>query len=697
MGESDVGGVIGIDLGTTYSVVAHIASDGRPEVIPNEFGHATTPSVISFGGGAPVVGEDAKEQQAAGSEQVASFFKRDMGDPYFLLSFGGRDYTPADLSALVLAHLKAQAERHLGTSVTDAVITVPAYFTHTQRNATIEAGRQAGLDVLTIISEPTAAALAYGLRPLQREQHILVYDLGGGTFDVSLVSITADALTVVGTGGDHRLGGRDWDDRLALLLSEQFEHQFGVELIGDQVNALLVQAEKLKHTLSAREAASTRVQAGEHSATYTVTRAQFEDACRDLLVRTEQLCGDVLREAGWAWTRVDGVIPVGGSTRMPMVRALIERMSGKAPLGGVNPDEAVALGAALQAAMEVERRNDAPMYFLPGRKRTQDVIAHSLGLIAESANRSRYINSPLIRKNSQIPCAKTRPFEINVRRDGGNTLDVFLTQGETDDPQDCVYLGRYIFSNFPRLASATATLDITYEYDQSGLVHVSAIERSTGTPLTLTVESVPDDVPARFMERPGDIRAYEPMTLYLAFDLSGSMRGVPLYEAKKAARAFVSNCNLETTSVGLISFSDTVAVDQRATRNNGAIMAAIDQLAIGKTGRGNLAHPFNEIFDHLQPVAGNKYAIVLADGVWVGQRRAVTAARRCHAVGIQIIAVGFGKADREFLRKIASSDEQSFFTDLSRLTETFSTIARELAESPAGRAGGRVRDVRWNG
>ena len=202
-----MGKFVGIDLGTTYSVVAYINADGKPEVIPNERGRAITPSVIYFGADGPIVGDEAKEYQAAGERAVASFFKRSMGDSQFLLSFYGHVYTPVDLSALVLAHLKKQAEQHLGTKVTDAVVTVPAYFTHTQRTATIEAGRKAGLNVLKIISEPTAAALAYGLRPSQREQQVLVYDLGGGTFDVSLVSISPTELNVIATDGDHNLGG----------------------------------------------------------------------------------------------------------------------------------------------------------------------------------------------------------------------------------------------------------------------------------------------------------------------------------------------------------------------------------------------------------------------------------------------------------------------------------------------------------
>lgn len=691
-----VNSFVGIDLGTTYSVVAYINANGKPEIIPNEYGNATTPSVVYLGGEKPVVGEDAKEFQALGKQEVASFFKRNMDDVYFMLSFNGRDYTPVDLSAEVLAYMKAQAERHLGAPISDAVITVPAYFTHVQRSATIEAGRKAGLNVLKIISEPTAAALAYGLRPSSQEQRVLVYDLGGGTFDISLVEITPDQLKVLTTNGDHNLGGKDWDDRLIEYVDSLFRTEFSTDLIGDDFNELRVQAEKLKHTLSSRQSGEIRVQAAGNAGTYTVTREKFEELTLDLMERTQLLTEHVLRDAALTWQDIDGVLPVGGSTRMPMVRNYIQRMSGKPPMGGINPDEAVALGAAIQAAMEVEtsKSSSQTVFRLAGRKYTTDVIAHSLGMIAVNDDRSRYINSILIGKNLEIPSLKSRPYTMNIRRRGETEMEVFLTQGESEDPQQCAYLGRYVFSGFPTLASKTTPVDVTYEYDKNGVVRVSAIERTTGTPLKLSVEPVPADVPARFAGSPRDQEVREHLTVYLAFDLSGSMSGAPLNEAKKAAEKFVSQCDLSSTSLGLISFSDSVLVDQSATQNGRDIGRAINSLSIGRTGYGNLGHPFDEIYSRLEQAPGIRYAIVLADGVWVRQDVAIRQARRCHEAGIEIIAIGFGGADRDFLAKIASSSEQSFFTDMGRLAETFSTIAQELTESGGEKRPGSK--LRWN-
>jgi molecular chaperone DnaK len=696
---------IGIDLGTTYSAVAHVNGDGDPEIIPDEGGNPLTPSVVSFADEVPVVGEAAKADQAQGHPDVAAYFKRSMGDRAFRLSFAGREWTPVDLSALVLAHLKQQAEQALGGPVEQAVITVPEYFTHPQRTATIEAGRLAGLEVMRIISEPTAAALAYGLRPGgagQERQRVLVYDLGGGTFDISVVELTADAIQVTAATGDHQLGGRDWDDRLALCVQQRFLAETGVDLFEEaDVGELLVSVEQLKRALSARQSAEIRLVAGGHSTRLTVTRAEFEEISRDLLERTGQLTEQALAEAGLTWSEIDGVLPVGGSTRMAMVRDWIERMSGRPPLAGANPDQAVALGAAVQAALVLEersamrlpgtpeRRDAAPVTLLRlgGRRQVQDVVAHSLGMIAESEDRSRYLNSVLIGRNLPIPAEQERPYQFSVGGDDHDVLEVFLTQGETDDPQECAYLGRYVVTGFPGDAPGDVVVDIAYRYDENAVVEVSAVDRASGIPLKVEVDAVPPDVPERFLGRPPELRARQPMTVYLAFDLSGSMSGQPLDEAKRAAGSFVSQCDLTTTSVGMIGFSDLVHVDQEATRNVTAITKAIDGLAIGRTGYGNAGDPFEEVLGLLRRAKGRRYVIVLADGVWARQELAVQRAQRCHAEGIEVIAIGFGGADRDFLDRIASSSEQALFTDMNRLTDAFTTIARELTER--GGSGGQ--------
>jgi len=686
-----MGTYIGIDLGTTFSVVAYINKDGRPEAIRNEYGSVITPSVVYLGPGGPLVGEEAKEKQALGEEAIASFFKRSMGDRHFELLIEGKTYTPVDLSALVLKKLKQTAESFLAQPVTHAVITVPAYFNNMERQATIDAGKQAGLQVLSIISEPTAAALAFGMRPSQTSQKVLVYDLGGGTFDISIVEISPAEQRVIGTGGDHNLGGKDWDDRIFTYLSSKFEEEFGTELAGDDFNDLLVKSENLKKSLSSRNTVDVRVQAGAHSGSYTLTREQFEALTSDLMERTQRLTEQTLEEVSLSWTQLDAVLLVGGSTRMPMVKNYVERMSGKPPLTTVNPDEAVALGAAIQAAMEMEALNpQQPLLALAGRKKSVDVISHSLGMIAVNEDSTKYINSIIIRKNQPIPLTQMRPYTLRISQHSENRLEVYMTQGESTQPTDCAYLGKYVFSIFPPISDKTAVLDISYAYDKNGVVIVSAIERSTRKPLNLTVEPLPEDIPYRFTLPPQKVVAHEHLTVYLAFDLSGSMSGEPLEEAQKAAHAFVNQIDLSSTSVGLISFSDSVHVDSQASQNIKQITKAITGLQIGRTGGGNSTHPFDTLSSLLKSTPGNRYALVLADGVWENQPRAIAQARKCHAAGIEVIGIGFGGADEEFLKAISSRDENSFFTDMHALVETFSAIAQELTEgvSTLGRGSG---------
>ncbi len=529
---------------------------------------------------------------------------------------------------------------------------------------------------------------------------------------------------------------------MVAYLQAEFQNEFGVDLIGDDFNQLLVQAETLKRALAVRESATAQVQAGGYTGTYQLTRVQLEDISRDLLERTAALTERTLEEAGLKWPDLAGVLPVGGSTRMPMVREYIQRMSQKPPMGGVNPDEAVAVGAAIKASMETagqgvgaESAAGAPRYFL---MHVRDVVAHSLGMIAESDDRTRYLNSIIVKRNIEVPATETRPYVYPLRRSGDNRLEVFITQGETDDPQQCAYLGLYAVTGFSASSEKNAVVEITYTYDQNSLVQVSAVERSTRRPLQVTVEQLPPDVPARFLRAPSENRTRRHATVYLAFDLSGSMMGDPLAQAKKAAEAFVSNCDLTTTSVGVIEFSDSVNTSLHASQDANQITRFIRNMRECATGGGNAGQPFTEIHTLLSQVGGHgpaaspkqgdisvggqpgtaisrrdqamppmqrmlhgarrsltggmgggdgadsaRYGIVLTDGVWYNQPHAITEAKGCHAYGIEIIAIGFGGADDAFLKQVASSSEQGFFTDLGRLTEAFTTIAQELTESDA--------------
>lgn len=671
---------VGIDLGTTFSVVAWVNPAGQPEVIADDAGNVLTPSVIFFDPGGPVVGTEAKELQAGGERDVASFFKRFMGDPNFHAEYGGKSYSPVDLSALVLKHLVAVAQKRLGRPVCKAVITVPAYFDNLQREATIRAGREAGLEVLSIISEPTAAAWAYGVRPTTRPQTVLVYDLGGGTFDVSVVRISEAEQVVLGTEGDHQLGGKDWDDRILQHVVGRFEAEFGEELPDEALNELLVKAESAKKALSARAAVDVSVRLRDRSGSYRISREQFEAITEDLVQRTELMINRLLDDIKLKWEGIDNVLLVGGSTRMPMVREALHRMSGKAPLAIVNPDEAVALGAAIQAAEDVQATGGKSGFALAGRRKSIDAIGHSLGMIAVHSDASRYVNSIIISKNQPIPSTYTKPYKLRTNRLGQIRAEVYMTQGEVEDPRSCKYLGKYVITGTCPGSAGESVLDVTYSYDRNGIVQVSAVDHGSRQPLSVLVEPLPADVPARFGLSPTLESVREHLTVYLAFDVSGSMSGEPLRAAQKAAHAFLSNCDISSTSVGLISFSDSVHVDAEACQNVKKIERAIDALECGRTGIGNSTDPFDELRRRLNGQKGRRFAIVLADGAWSYQDEAVRKAVQCHELGIEVVGVGFGSADAAFLRKISTSDENSIFTDLSRLVETFSTIAQEITE-----------------
>jgi len=683
-----MGTAVGIDLGTTNSAVAHEDSHRQPVIVPNRFGEPITPSVVCFRNGEVLVGQEAKELQAAGHPQVAAFFKRQMGVPNFVFYADGRDYTAVELSTYVLSALKSDAEGALRDKVTHAVITVPAYFRNPQREATIEAGRHAGLEVLQVVNEPTAAAIAYGFRGTDREQTLLVYDLGGGTFDVTLLRLSRGEIRILSSEGDHELGGKDWDDRTIEFLASRFEAEFGCDPLGDleSLADLLVRAEEVKKRLSSAQSAPISLVHDGHRGRYELDRATFERITADLMERTIGLTRKVLEDQGITPAQVDGALLVGGSTRMPMVHDFLKRTFGKPPLQGVNVDEAVALGAAILAAERQREVTGArPVFSLRGATKTIDVTNHSLGMIALNENRSAFVNSIILPKNKPIPCSEKRPYQHRTRRNAENILEVFMTQGESESPADVTYLGKYVLHDIPPGERGLAILDVEYTYDASGTVQVTGRVRPDGKELRLTVEPLPPDVPARFLKAPEETAEAVHVTAYLAFDLSGSMTGRPLAEAQKAAREFLRNTDLTHCSLGIIAFADSIDVKQESTQNARKIERAIDCLSIGETGFGNSGHPFDKVRSLLAKVDEPKFIITLADGVWGCQKAAIRSAQACREAGIESIAVGFGEADEKFLKAIASSDEASFFTSLGGLVETFTNIAQVLTESQGGR------------
>jgi molecular chaperone DnaK len=675
---------IGIDLGTTNCAVAHIDANGRAVILPNADGEAITPSVICIRQGETLIGTEAKVLQRLGESNIAAFFKRQMGDSSFLLDLAGSVYTATDLSAMLLRRLKQDAAAALGMPVSAAVITVPAYFRQPEREATLQAGRDAGLEVLQVVNEPTAAAIAYGIRAQGPERTILVYDLGGGTFDVTLLRLAEDEIRVLTSDGDRELGGKDWDLRLLDWLDSRFLDDHGIrptDLAGG-AGDLLVLAEEAKRRLTDTEATFVSIAQGGSRARYRLDRALFAELTADLLERTISLTSKVLDSQGLSAANLDGVLLVGGSTRMPMVQAFVRERLGHEPTKGVDVDQSVALGAAIVAAEQQDRRCGQaarPRFGLPAPVRMIDVTNHSLGMIALNADRSAYLNAIILPKDSAIPNAQTRPFQHRVRS-GHADLEVYVTQGESDSPADVAYLGKYLIKQIPATPAGVTVLEIEYRYDHSGTVAVAAQVQATGQALTVCVEALPADVPARFLGAPQLAEVPVQTTVYLVIDCSGSMDGTPLQQAKQAAHGFVEHLDLSHCAVGLIAFHDATTVLLAACANAKKIRSAINGLSIGG---GTSANPFEEVRKRLSGVEGARFAVVLTDGQWAGQGAAVRTAKACHVLEIGVVAIGFGSADEHFLKQIASTDEAGLLTDLSRLEETFATVAQVLT-----RAGG---------
>ena len=687
---------VGIDLGTTFSAVARIdPGTGKPVVIKNSFGTAITPSVLCFRqDGSVLFGEDAKNMQAVGDPNAVAFFKRSMGKDMFSVDILGKSYDATDLSAILLRELKDEAQRQTGETIEGAVITVPAYFTHKERSATIEAGRRAGLEVIAIINEPTAAAFAYGLTERAEEQTVLIYDLGGGTFDVTLARINRKEIRILGSDGNHELGGKDWDDCIARYLAGEFLESYGVDLTEDpeMVASLLVTAESVKKQLTSRDQVSVPIAYQGIRGTVEITEEIFESISQFLLGTTKDVTQRLLESVEMTWAQVDGVILVGGSTRMRMIRDYVTEMCGKPPLGGVNVDEAVALGAAIRANI-TEKGEAVPALgglfgrrkggglLVQGAKAVLDVTAHSLGMISISPDGEEYINSVIIRKNTQIPAANTKPFYLRTRSKG-NELEVYVLQGEFRRPLDNTILHKYVISKIQRTDPPNSVIEVTYQYTADGVVQVSARQKETGKTLPVKVEPVPEDMSWTDLsprEHQGGGKA-PAVDVVLAIDLSGSMCGDPTRKAIAAMQDFVDQMDEDTARIGIVAFADQVREVLPLTGDFGRVRQVISGLAEVDVGVCNEAQPFTAAYGMLRKRESDvRYIVVLTDGCWSNTSYAVDAAERC-----QVMALGFGSADYDFLKKIASTDDFAALTDLSQLGSTFSKIAQAIGEGSAG-------------
>ncbi len=469
---------VGIDLGTTNSVVS-VLEAGEPVVIPNAEGSRTTPSVVAFAkNGEVLVGEVAKRQAITNPDRTIRSVKRHMGTSW-KIDIDGKGYAAQEISARILQKLKADAEAYLGDSVTQAVITVPAYFDDAQRTATKEAGAVAGLEVLRIINEPTAAALAYGLDKEGEEQTILVFDLGGGTFDVSVLEIGDGVFEVKATHGDTNLGGDDWDQRVIDWLTESFKGDHGVDLSKDNmaVQRLKEAAEKAKIELSSVQQTQinlpfiTATDAGPLHLDYALSRAKFQELTADLLERVRTPFDQAIKDAGLSKDQIDHVILVGGSTRMPAVAELVSSFTGKEPNKGVNPDEVVAVGAAVQAGV---LKGDVKDILL------LDVTPLSLGIETKGGVMTR-----LIERNTTIPTRRTEVF--TTADDMQPSVEIHVLQGEREMAQYNKTLGKFQLVDLPPAPRGVPQIEVTFDIDANGIVHVAAKDRATSKEQSMTI------------------------------------------------------------------------------------------------------------------------------------------------------------------------------------------------------------------
>lgn len=638
---------IGIDLGTTFSAISYVNKHGVADILPNELGKNITPSVLYFEGDQIRVGEEAERGAVAYPEQVVQFVKRQIGDPDYRFSYNGKEWNAVELSAEILKSLVGSAEARLKKEITQAVITVPAYFGQNERNATIQAAESIGLEVLKIINEPTAAAVAYGLNQLRDKNRCLVFDLGGGTFDVTIIEINQHVIRVKGTDGDDKLGGKDWDDRLMKYVAEAFKEQHGGINIFDDLLAtheLRERCVNAKIALSQRPEITLSFQHQNKPLRLKITRDHFEAITADLLNRCIEKTQEALSIASFSAEDIDTILLVGGSTRMPMVRKRIKDIFGKDPSTEINPDECVAMGAAITAAIESAiRKNEAP----PVDIETHDVASHQLGLVVLKDN--RLYNAPIIKKNSPIPTAQTETHFRTMHK-GQSSIDLWLLQGERKNPQHpgCNPLGHFEFFGLPKVDD-TIPVAITYRYNANGIVEVEA--------------SQPDQ-DGIFLHRVAKdkygleevLNKKVPANIGIIVDSSGSMYGEGIQQAKQFVQQFASTNLRNNRNMALYTYPEGLL----SKPSNQPAMVQQQLKKLIPIGFSNMQVELRRAKEHLKGRAG--VIVLVSDGHMTGLDDIRKTCATLHKSGCILFVVGVGSDRNEDVLKSLCAHPQYYRT-----------------------------------
>ena len=702
---------VGIDLGTTYSAVAHFLKDsGLVEIFKNGDNKECTPSVVCIEGGRVIIGDEAKEEQKSGNINTAAFYKSMMGNPYYTAYLDGDEYSAETLSAKFLAEMVKDIERSNNVQIEGAVITVPAYFNEKQRQATIRAGEAAGLKVLKIINEPTAAIIAYGLTS-GADKNVMVYDLGGGTFDITIARVHGTEIDVIATNGNHELGGKNWDAALLDYIQDQFESEYGIRIEDhpEDYKELQVKCEEAKKRLTQVSSTTVMIQCDGMTGKYDVTREYFDEATSALLGETLMLIDNSFQEIteaqgkAFGWKDIDEVVLVGGSTRMPQIREMIIREYGKPPVTkDINVDTIVATGAAMQAELCISKTisigtgslmkgaggaapaksapNMPKMTLTISNSNIRDITSPSLGMLALASDETTFVNSIIIKKNSYVNEVFSKEYNFS-----GDKLEVYVMQGESRDPYDCEILGKYEITGMPK--GNKEKLSVNFLYNSNGVVEVNA-NMANGTPLVATRRDVTetlDEIIARLRAQAEEAKrqaaAAANIEVIIAIDTSGSMSGNRISQAKTAAKDFVREFDMNHTYISVMSFGDSTKYLCKQANDIYTINHAVDALSIGSEGYGTSATPIAKSAQTYS-MQGHRVLVVLTDGEWSNKSSEISASDRAKADGVIIYGIGIGEADQAFLDKISSTKGKK--VDLSQLTVAFKEVASSIATEISG-------------